>query len=124
MTDLQKKLIAAAQRVEKSMNAHPFPCLYPGCKELPIQSHSQQESGPLKAIQRKGKVYTIRRRMETAFVDLSRSDDLLPPVCLTPISRATAFPGFCNQHEIAVGTDSCGDRPHRGQWNQIGRAHV
>lgn len=99
MTDMYKRLMAAARQVEKTMNAQPFTCLYPGCKELPIQSHSQQEGGPLKAIQRAGKVYTIRRRMETTFVDLSRSKDLLPPVCLTPISKATAFAGFCNRHD-------------------------
>jgi len=99
MTDLQKRLIAAAQRVEKTMNEQPFTCLYPGCSELPIRSHSQQEGGSLKTIQREGKVYTIRRRMETTFVDLSKSSDCLPPVCLTPISRATTFSGFCNRHD-------------------------
>jgi len=99
VTDRQKRLIAAAQRVEKTMNEQPFTCLYPGCSELPIQSHSQQEGGPLKAIQRDGKVYTIRRRMVTSFVDLSQSGDCLPTVCPTPISKATTFAGFCNRHD-------------------------
>lgn len=99
MTDHQKRLIAAAQRVETTMNQQPFTCLYPGCSELPIQSHSQQEGGPLKTIQRDGKVYTIRRRMVTSFVDLSQSGDCLPTVCPTPISKATTFAGFCNRHD-------------------------
>lgn len=99
MTDAQKRLISAAQRVEKTLNEQPFPCLYPDCTELPILSHSQQEGGPLKVMQRGGKVYTIRRRMVTSFVDLSRSKDFLPPVCLTPVSKATTFAGFCNRHD-------------------------
>lgn len=99
MTDVQKRLLEAAQKVERVMNAQPFRCLYPDCDELPIQSHSQQKGGPLKAIQRHGKVYTLRRRMVTTFVDFARSCNCLPSVCLTPISQATTFAGFCNRHD-------------------------
>ena len=99
MTDSQKKGLMACQKVAEALKEHRFSCLYPGCGEQSIMSHSQQKKGALKWIQQDGKVYAIKRRIDSYLLSNIQTGNTLPLYCEVPVSKATTFPGFCGRHD-------------------------
>ena len=99
MTDSQKQGLMACQKVVATLNEHRFSCLYPGCGEQSIMSHSQQKKGALKWIQQNGKVYAIKRRIDAFLLSNIQTGNTLPLYCEVPISKVTTFPGFCGRHD-------------------------
>lgn len=99
MTDSQKQGLNACQKVAATLSGHRFPCLYPGCGEQPIMSHSQQKKGALKWIQQNGKVYAINRRTEAFLLSNIQTGNTLPLYYEVPVSKVTTFPGFCSRHD-------------------------
>ncbi len=99
MTDSQKQGLMACQKVAATLKAHRYLCLYPGCGEQSIMSHSQQKKGALKWIQHNGKVCAIKRRIDAFILSNIQNGNTLPLYCEVPISKVTTFPGFCGRHD-------------------------
>ena len=95
--ELKKELFRAGGKAQKKMNAQKHSCLFPGCKNNAISSHSQQRGGQLKAISKNGEVYS----MEKNLYKLMKRSPEDGRVCFkkTPISNASVFPGFCTEHD-------------------------
>lgn len=74
-----------------------FNCLDPECKCQAIKSHSQQRNGPLKQIAKEGRVYTLTPNFKPAFKITKKTDPL--EIRSIPISKASTFLGFCNNHD-------------------------
>lgn len=85
------------EEIDKAITNETHQCLYLGCHEQAIGSHSVQRKGPLSKIEVKDHVYCLDS-------SLSRSYDLKSVTSnikfrKTPISKATTFPGFCDFHD-------------------------
>lgn len=98
---LNRKLRAAEKqaynRVEKRIKNKKYKCLYEGCKNSAIGSHSQQRNGPLRAISEKGKVYRLNDNLQkTLSVE---SGELEFHFSLKGIGESSIFTGFCETHE-------------------------
>lgn len=102
MTEIQKTILAACQRVKATMDNQPFPCLYPGCGETPIGSHSQQRGGALKWIARGDCVCAIRRNNLANFIDGFTKGGEQSGIKLQKLAEVTTFPGFCNKHDTSL----------------------
>ena len=91
--------MAALGKAQKGVNASTYECMYPGCKENSIGSHSQQRRGQLLAIASKsGDVYAVEKNLYRYYKGI-KAASLYSPYRKTPISEASVFPGFCSDHD-------------------------
>jgi hypothetical protein len=93
MTTEDKALLSEAFRIMKSQFGN---CLAPSmqCQNAPIQAHSIQNARVIDLLEEKGHVVAIAPRF-------SRSG---PDIRFRPTGRneASAFPGFCSQHDTQI----------------------
>jgi hypothetical protein len=82
-------------KLQKRLKQREFTCLFPGCKEPAINSHSQQKEGQLRVIAKEGVVYALERNY---YRSLKSGLTLIP----TGISKASTFPGFCGNHDKEI----------------------
>jgi hypothetical protein len=83
-------------RAEEYVNKFRFGCLFPGCTEKAIKSHSQQKERQLRSIAVDGYVYTLKPTFEknlrkTIFDPLE--------VSRIGITKASTYQGFCSKHD-------------------------
>ena len=101
MRDSNKEILHRAQKVAKRIRNRVYACLYPGCQETAICSHSQWEKGPLLSIARSSQVYAFESSMVEAWkirMKGMRQANIIP----MSISKASTFPGFCNAHDTSL----------------------
>lgn len=92
--DLKNELL----QVELKMRKKVYRCLFDGCKENAIRSHSQQKNSSLKAISNNAlQVYALDSNHARAF-DI-KTQKLKVRFILKKIASASTFPGFCEKHE-------------------------
>lgn len=65
-------------------------CVFPGCKNKTIDSHTLQKGGPLKAVSEAKQVLTPRMDLKQKGLTMARIG----------IGEASIFPGFCASHEL------------------------
>lgn len=97
----QKRILENLQRAEKRFEKK-HRCMYPGCNEWAISSHSQQNRGQLASIAENGDVIAMSRSVLASIV---QSDAMTPPPIMpspTSVNKATTFLGFCNKHDTSV----------------------
>lgn len=92
----QKYLMECAGRASRATHEIRTWCLCPGCKESPINSHSQQMNGALSLIARDEKVVAPVRKF---FQPPSAINRNIGPVA---IQQASTFKGFCAKHDNEV----------------------
>ena len=92
----QKYFMECAGRASRATREIRTWCLCPGCKESPINSHSQQMNGALSLIARDGKVVAPVRKF---FQPPSAINRNIGPVA---IQQASTFKGFCAKHDNEV----------------------
>lgn len=92
----QKYIMECSAFAAQETNAIRTYCLCPGCKETPINSHSQQMRGALSLIARDGKVVAPERKF---FGPVSKRNHRIVPVS---IRKASTFKGFCARHDTEV----------------------
>ena len=100
----QKKMLGTLEKAEKKFEKR-HRCMFPGCKEWAISSHSQQRGGQLADIAESGEVIAMNRSVLASIVKSDASTP--PPLDLSPvvISKASTFLGFCNNHDTEVFRD-------------------
>lgn len=84
-------------KVEKHLSRKIYKCLYQGCNEKAVKSHSQQRNGPLKAISENGKVFRLDDSLQRSLN--INTDELEYRFALMGIGESSTFPGFCVSHE-------------------------
>lgn len=92
----QKYLMECSALAARATSGIRTYCLCPGCKETPINSHSQQMRGALSLIARDGKVVAPERKI---FSPISKLNHHIEPVS---IRKASTFKGFCARHDTEV----------------------
>ena len=92
----QKYLMECSALADQEASGIRTNCLCPGCKETPINSHSQQMRGALSLIARDGKVVAPERKF---FSPISKRNHHIVPVT---IRKASTFKGFCARHDTEV----------------------
>ena len=88
-------------KIQKKLGKLKFPCLYPGCAQSAISSHSQQKEGQLRAIAKNGLVYALDRNMFQHIKSMLREEGN----CLFTekgIQEASTFTGYCSQHDQMI----------------------
>jgi hypothetical protein len=83
--------------IEKKLNKKKYGCLFPGCNQKAIGSHSQQRGGPLEAISESGKVYWLNDNLYKTTNNNKNEFNATLRKC--SISEASVFPGFCDNHD-------------------------
>jgi len=94
----RKKVQKHIGNVQKTLKNKKYKCLYPECSNLAINSHSQQKERQLRSISSEDSiVYGLDRNTYKSF-NLSVENN---PLKFTeiPIKLASAFPGYCNDHD-------------------------
>jgi hypothetical protein len=91
----------AMGNVDKKIKKMEFPCLYPGCNEAAILSHSQQKEGALRLIAKEGLVYGLRKSMYHIISHIIKGADNLP-LTKIGIREASSFKGYCNHHDKEI----------------------
>lgn len=69
--------------------------VFPRCEKPPIDSHSMQRGGPLSMLAEKHHVFVLRFAQSIVEQDSTYMQ-------LTPIKRATVFPGLCATHDASL----------------------
>jgi hypothetical protein len=88
------------KQYRKKIKRKQFRCLYRKCDLRSISSHSQQENGQLKHIHENKKVYALHDNACNVFDE--NSGEMQYEFILKPISKASVFPGLCNNHDTAL----------------------
>lgn len=96
-TEFKRDLLRAGGKAQKKTDAQKHRCLFPGCKNNAISSHSQQRGGQLRAISQNGEVYSMEKNLYKAMK--RKPERGLVHFKKTPISKASIFPGFCSEHD-------------------------
>lgn len=91
---LEKKSIL---RAEKHVNNLSFNCLFSGCKEKAIRSHSQQKERQLRSIAVDGHIYTLTPSFTQYFKMKTAYDPL--EISRVGITKASTYLGFCSKHD-------------------------
>jgi hypothetical protein len=88
-------------KIEKKFGKLKFRCLYPGCTQSAISSHSQQKEGQLRAIARNGLVYALDRNLfqHIKFMLKEKGNSSFTK---KGIQEASAFPGYCSEHDQMI----------------------
>jgi len=84
-------------RAEKYVNNLSFYCLFPGCKEKAIRSHSQQKERQLRSIAVDGHLYTLTPSFTQKFKMKTACDPL--EISRVGITKASTYLGFCSKHD-------------------------
>lgn len=83
--------------IEKAVEVQEYTCLYPGCKETAISSHSQQKEGQLRCIAEDGIVYAPFLNLYRVMKDTHHSRQMqYHPI---GVAKASVFKGFCSLHD-------------------------
>ncbi len=88
-------------KIEKKIRRRKFRCLYPGCTQSSISSHSQQKEGQLRAIAENGLVYALDRNMFQYIKSVLKEEG----DCVFTkkgIQEASTFAGYCSQHDQMI----------------------
>lgn len=93
--ELNNRLKKEIGKIEKAKKNKKFKCLFPGCNEFSIGSHSQQRGGQLSAICRNNEVYAMDFNMYSVLAKGSSAFELKK----TMIKNASIYPGFCQSHD-------------------------
>lgn len=80
------------QAARKDIFSRTHKCLYPGCSENAIKSHSQQRGGPLKLISEQNEVYAV----DSTIIRKSEKREYFKR---QKITQASIFEGFCSGHD-------------------------
>jgi len=88
-------------KVEKKFGKLKFRCLYPGCGQSAISSHSQQKEGQLRAIAKSGLVYAIDRNLFQQIKSMLRGEGNCS-FTKKGIHEASAFAGYCSEHDQMI----------------------
>lgn len=86
----------------KKVKKMTFPCLFPGCEDSTIKSHSQQREGQLRAIAQQGTVYALERNF---YRSLKPGHIMEQTLVRTGIAEASTFQGFCGYHDKKLFSD-------------------
>ena len=99
MTSLKKRATEkqAHSEIEKILTKRKYACLFPGCRQVAIGSHSQQKNGSLRAIAENGKIMRLDDSLLRSYNHVE--DKLKLSFALRGIGESTIFPGFCTEHE-------------------------
>jgi len=92
-----KLIKAGIGKVEKAANRRKYECIFPGCNELAIKSHSQQKKHQLNSISENSHVFAMNKSMYNIF-----SGDFSELLRLTPIGSASRYNGYCNKHDTNI----------------------
>ena len=101
----RKELLGAVAHAQQDVGVieDGLKCMFPGCEEKAIGSHSQQEHGQLDNVAEDGYVYALdRNHINQLAPYFFKGSDGFPRLIKQRISRATVFPGFCNAHDTSV----------------------
>lgn len=96
---LQKFRLRAGATAKGIYTRYPKHCLYPGCEQPPINSHSQQARGALSTIARDGKVVTLNREVFRIVLQGIEQERPHEHLCCQTIKQASTFKGFCAKHD-------------------------
>lgn len=102
-------------KIQKNINKQKYKCLYPGCNNLSIQSHSQQKEKQLRSIAREGQVYCILRNH---YKNLKNKKRVKPSMALHGISEASTFSGFCSHHDKTLFSSIDTNHPEKNNEHQ------
>lgn len=91
-----------AGKIEKKLGKLNFPCLYPDCTKFAISSHSQQKEGQLRVIAKNGLVYALDRNLFHHIKYVLREEGGNRLITEKGIREASAFPGYCSQHDQMI----------------------
>jgi hypothetical protein len=86
-------------KIEKKFRKQRFQCLYPGCTQPAILSHSQQKEGQLRAIAENGLVYALERNLFQNIKSMLAGQGNWVALAKKGIREASAFVGYCSQHD-------------------------
>ncbi len=103
----RRKMMHGLGKLQKKIKKTFFACLFPGCRQVAIRSHSQQKEGQLRTIAREGMVYVLDRNF---YRSLKGTQAPLLNLIPTGIAEASTFPGFCGNHDKELFAD-LEDRP-------------
>lgn len=85
------------RNTQRNINNKKYICLYAGCSNKAIFSHSQQKSRSLKSISKNGQVYALNSDLGHSY-DF-KTDNYELSFKLIGIGKASIFSGFCSKHE-------------------------
>jgi hypothetical protein len=92
----RRKIMHGMGKLQKKIKKALFGCLFPGCSQGAIRSHSQQKEGQLRTIAREGMVYVLDRNF---YRSVKGTQAPLLELIPTGIAEASIFPGFCGNHD-------------------------
>lgn len=99
---LQKCVLETAALANHAMYGLPTHCMYPGCMQTPILSHSQQAGGALSTIARDGRVVMPTKKFFDILPHWLESGKPKGRFCFVPIKSAATFKGFCSKHDTEL----------------------
>lgn len=105
ISEQRKFLIAICSEAQKLITEYEknAVCMQPDCTTLAIGSHSQQEHGQLDFVAEDNHVYALERDHVKSLAPYFFHEQLpLPRLVKLNISKATVFPGYCNEHDTSV----------------------
>lgn len=89
-------------KIEKSFDEHRRRCMFPGCDQPAIKSHSQQRNGAIAAIAEDRHVVAVKRNI---IAPLFNAAPYKLPLCNIEkigVGQASIFKGFCSDHDIKI----------------------
>lgn len=105
VSEQRKVLIEICSEAQKLVSEYEknVMCMRPDCTTTAIGSHSQQEHGQLDWVAEDNQVYALERdHVKSLASYFFHEQSPLPKLVKLNISRATVFPGYCNEHDTSV----------------------
>lgn len=100
--ELKKILLPLIKEAQDEVDRTAVWCLYPGCCNNAIASHSQQKHQVLESIAVGGKVFCTSNDLTKRFARFLTVDDLDIEIKPVEIASASTFNGFCNEHDTEL----------------------
>ena len=89
-------------KIEKSFDEHRRRCMFPGCDQPAIESHSQQRRGAIAAIAESGHVVAVKRNVIAPLFDAVPNKSPRGTIEKVGVRKASAFSGFCFAHDTEL----------------------
>ncbi|MBL0127056.1 MAG: hypothetical protein IPP83_06275 [Flavobacteriales bacterium] len=85
------------EAIDKNVNSKSWPCLYPGCQEVAINSHLLQRNSVLSTLVENGHLYEL-----STAGSFQLEPGRIREFKLTSAKKALSEPLFCNHHDHSV----------------------
>lgn len=95
-----KDLRRAIQIADKYARNKDYPCLFPGCKQKAIASHSIPRASCIEALADNGVLYTRRASLNRAITMTNPTDP--PDIVPVGVNLAGVFKGYCPAHDASL----------------------